>query len=55
MIAGSFDPIHAGHVDHIHKAKALGDWLIVVTHPDSIQVQKKGFNLMPLRDRVKVL
>lgn len=54
-IAGSFDPLHAGHVDHIHKAKALGDHLVVITHPDEIQVKKKGYCFMPLEDRVAVL
>ena len=37
MIAGKFDPLHDGHLDHILKAGKLG-MLIIVTHPDSIVV-----------------
>ncbi len=37
MIAGKFDPYpHEGHVDHIRKAAALCDRLIVVTHRDEV-------------------
>ena len=36
MIAGKFDPLHDGHLDHIIKASALGDQLIVVTHTDEV-------------------
>ncbi|MDD4986657.1 MAG: adenylyltransferase/cytidyltransferase family protein [Dehalococcoidales bacterium] len=54
-IAGGFDPIHRGHVDHIQKAKALGDELVVITHADEVIRKKKGYCLMPLQDRVAVL
>lgn len=56
-MAGKFDPIHSGHIDHIKKAKALGDYLVVITHPDDViaKVSKKGYCLMPLEDRVAVL
>ncbi len=29
-ISGYFDPIHGGHLDHIEKAKKLGDLLLVI-------------------------
>lgn len=54
-VAGKFDPIHCGHLDHIRKAKALGDRLIAITHPDEILIKKKGYCLMPLADRVEIL
>ena len=49
-IAGKFDPIHEGHLDHIHKAYALGDYLIIITHPDDIvaKTSKKGVCLQTL-------
>ena len=36
MVSGKFDPVHEGHIDHILKAAALGDKLIVVTHTDEV-------------------
>ena len=55
LIAGGFDPIHRGHLDHIVKAKALGDWLIVIIPPDDVLVEKKGYCLIPATDRLEVL
>ena len=55
VVAGGFDPIHAGHIDHIRKAKALGSWLTVITHPDEIIKLKKGYCLVPLKDRLAIL
>lgn len=55
VIAGGFDPIHGGHIDHIRQAKALGDWLIVITHPDDVLERKKGYCLTPLKDRIAIL
>ncbi len=54
-IAGGFDPIHAGHIDHIEKAAALGDHLTVITCPDDVLILKKGFCMVPLADRLAVL
>jgi D-glycero-beta-D-manno-heptose 1-phosphate adenylyltransferase len=39
---GCFDLIHAGHVDYLLKAKALGDILIVALNTDKSVVRIKG-------------
>ena len=54
-VAGAFDPLHHGHLDHIRKAKALGDWLIAIVNPDEDLVRKKGYVLLPLEHRVEIL
>ena len=56
-VAGKFDPLHRGHIDHIKKAKKLGDKLVVITHPDYIVAlnSHNGKCLMPLADRLAVL
>jgi cytidyltransferase-like protein len=37
-IAGKFDPVHEGHIDHIVKAAKLGDYLYIITHTDHVVV-----------------
>lgn len=54
-VSGGFDPLHLGHLDHIKKAKALGDWLIAMVNPDEDMVRKKGYCFMPLRERVEMV
>lgn len=39
---GCFDIIHAGHIDYLNKAKALGDVLIVALNTDSSVKKIKG-------------
>ena len=43
LVAGCFDPIHEGHIDHIKKAGALADRIIIVTHTDEMVTKKKGY------------
>jgi cytidyltransferase-like protein len=45
LIAGYFDPLHEGHLDHIEKAAHLGDYLIVVTHSDECTERVKTLRL----------
>jgi len=54
-VAGGFDYFHEGHLDHLLKAKALGDELIVITHHDELLIRKKGYCLIPLKGRVDIL
>jgi len=55
MVSGKFDPPHDGHIDHIVKASALGDWLLVVTHPDEAIERVKGHCNIPLWARLVLL
>jgi cytidyltransferase-like protein len=55
FIAGGFDPIHAGHIDHIIKARSLGDELVVILQNDDALINKKGYCLVPYYDRCIVL
>jgi glycerol-3-phosphate cytidylyltransferase/D-beta-D-heptose 7-phosphate kinase/D-beta-D-heptose 1-phosphate adenosyltransferase len=42
MVAGYYDPLHDGHLDHIQKAAKLGDYLVIVTHTDRCTEMVKG-------------
>lgn len=42
MVAGKWDPVHDGHVEHIIAAGKLGDYLYVVAHPDEVIKGVKG-------------
>ncbi|RMA97529.1 D-glycero-beta-D-manno-heptose 1-phosphate adenylyltransferase [Hydrogenothermus marinus] len=54
---GCFDIIHAGHVDYLEKAKALGDILVVGLNSDSSIKRIKGKDrpINPQEYRKKVL
>ena len=54
-VAGSFDPPHRGHIQHIHAAKALGDRLVVLLNPDRDLLGKKGFIFMNWAERREIL
>lgn len=53
-IAGDWDMFHAGHIETLKQARALGDYLIVGVHGDSIVNARFGYNLpiMNLQERV---
>ena len=57
IVSGKFDFIHDGHIDSIIKSAKLGDYLIVITHADSIvaRTSKKGFCVVPLVYRLMLL
>ncbi len=54
---GCFDILHAGHVEYLQKAKALGDRLIVAVNDDASVSRLKGPTrpASPLESRMKVL
>ena len=54
-VSGYFNPLHVGHVEMISRAKALGDYLIVIVNNDK-QVRVKGsYPFMSEKDRVKII
>ena len=56
FIAGMFDPLHAGHIDIIEKAKSLCDHLIVAVGTDDyIRNHKKHEPLLSFDDRSHVV
>ena len=57
MTNGCFDILHAGHVEYLKQAKALGDFLIVAVNDDASVQRLKGENrpVNNLNDRMTVL
>jgi D-beta-D-heptose 7-phosphate kinase/D-beta-D-heptose 1-phosphate adenosyltransferase len=57
MTNGCFDILHAGHVQYLAQAKALGDKFIVAVNDDNSVARLKGADrpLNHLSDRMKVL
>lgn len=54
-ISGYFDPIHDGHLDHIEKAKALGDWLVVIVSTEEQCLTKHGWVWLSLEGKCRLL
>ncbi|MBI1335008.1 MAG: D-glycero-beta-D-manno-heptose 1-phosphate adenylyltransferase [Armatimonadetes bacterium] len=54
---GVFDILHAGHVDYLEKARALGDYLVVALNTDRSVSRLKGPTrpINHLADRVRVI
>ncbi len=57
MTNGCFDILHAGHIDYLDQAKALGDILIVAVNSDESIKRLKGDTrpVVPLEQRMAVL
>jgi cytidyltransferase-like protein len=54
-VSGYFDPLHSGHIEYLQKAKELGDILIVIVNNDRQARLKKGFCVLPVRERVRII
>ena len=52
---GCFDILHAGHVQHLQEARAMGDRLIVALTADSAVNKGPGRPLYPWAQRAEVL
>jgi glycerol-3-phosphate cytidylyltransferase/D-beta-D-heptose 7-phosphate kinase/D-beta-D-heptose 1-phosphate adenosyltransferase len=55
IVSGHFNPVHAGHVNHLYEAKKLGDELIVIINNDKQQLLKKGKIIMGEIERYTVV
>lgn len=55
VASGYFDPIHAGHIEYLQKAKNLGHKLIVIVNNDKQARLKKGSHLMTVVERIKLI
>ena len=55
VASGYFDPLHAGHIEYLERAKKLGDTLIVIVNNDHQASLKKGRSFMKIKDRIRVV
>ena len=53
--SGYFDPLHIGHVEYLREAKKLGDKLIVIVNNKKQTLMKKGFEFMPIKERIEIV
>jgi len=54
-ICGAFDPLHEGHLDHVMKAAAMGDWLIILVSNQDQLILKKGEEVLPMHLRMSTM
>lgn len=54
-LAGSWDMLHAAHINVLEKARSFGDYVIVGVHSDHIVNGKRGINLPILNMHERVL
>lgn len=54
-VCGAFDQIQIGHLEHIRKAKKLGDYLVVILNPDADVMRKRGMVASPMGERYEIL
>jgi len=54
-VAGAFDPVHIGHLQHLRAARALGDRLVVLLNCDQDLGLKKGYFFMTFSERAEIL
>ena len=54
MVAGGFDPVHAGHIRLIRAAAKHGD-VIVIANSDNWLYRKNGFVFMDFEARAEIL
>lgn len=52
---GTFDLLHVGHINILRRARALGDYLVVVLSSDEFNKLKNKTAYYPYEDRKKIL
>jgi len=55
LVTGGFDPLHSGHIEYLNAAAELGHMLIVGANSDEWLIRKKGYFVLPLDERIRVL
>lgn len=58
MVSGFFDPLHGGHIDNILDATGWASTysrVVVVVNGDNAAKRKKGYVLLPVEHRMKVI
>jgi cytidyltransferase-like protein len=58
LASGYFDPAHLGHIQYLQRAKELAGKngkLIVIVNNDKQAHLKKGYEFMPLKERVEIV
>lgn len=54
-VSGAFNPLHAGHVDMLNKARGMGDQLVVIMNNDKWIKRRGGVPYMSQLDRRNLL
>ena len=52
IVSGYFNPLHKGHIDYFHLAKAKGDQLFVIVNNDHQRALKESKEFMLEQERV---
>lgn len=55
VASGYFNPLHKGHVEYLEKAKALGDYLIVIVNSDKQRELKGSKFFMNQNERAEIV
>ena len=55
LVSGYFNPLHKGHIEYFHMAKARGDLLFVIVNNDQQRVLKASKEFMLEAERVLIL
>jgi len=53
--SGYFNPLHKGHVEYLQRAKALGDYLVVIVNSDLQRKLKGSKEFMDEQERVYIV
>jgi glycerol-3-phosphate cytidylyltransferase/D-beta-D-heptose 7-phosphate kinase/D-beta-D-heptose 1-phosphate adenosyltransferase len=55
VVSGYFNPLHVGHLRLLEDARAGADRLIAIVNNDAQQLAKKGMQVTPERDRLRLV
>ena len=55
IVSGYFNPLHKGHIEYFHKAKAHGDLLLVIVNNDYQRALKGSKEFMLEEERVLIV